>query len=232
MTAPGVMRWRSLLAPWALVLATLVAPAAVAGDGDARPAGLFGYLEFASNELIALPQWRDALSRIAEERKRVVECDANVDRCSSAAMTAWRSMVAELAVLSPRQRLIEANRYVNGLPGQRPSGAFDPLERWASPLEVLRDGGDPKDLAVMKFVTLRDAGVPNEAMRIVIVYDALQNQRHAVLAVSLSNATYILDTASDVVRPAEQVRYYVPYYSVNETTRWAYVVRQPQPGDG
>jgi len=233
MTVPGAMHRRMLLAFGALTLASLATPpAATAGDVGRRPAGLFGYLEFASHELAALPQWREALARIADERQQIVRCEADVSRCGSVAETVWRAKVDELKLFPPHQRLLEANRYVNSIPGQRQTGSFDPLDHWKSPLEVLDEGGDPKDLAVMKFVTLRDAGIANDAMRIVIVYDALRNQRHAVLAVMLDDGTYVLDTVSDVVRRAEQVRYYVPYYSVNETTRWAHVVRQPHRSDG
>jgi hypothetical protein len=47
---------------------------------------------------------------------------------------------------------------------------------------------------------------------------------HAVLAVYLDGEVYILDNLTTAVLPQEQVRQYVPYYSVNETTRWAHVL--------
>jgi predicted transglutaminase-like cysteine proteinase len=207
-------------------LALALCSAAAGAEGE-RPPGLFGYLEFASHQLAALPLWRDALARMAGERERIAACESEVTDCGSVELTVWRAKVDELATLEPIQRLMEANRYVNAFPRLERTA-----ERWASPLELLQQGGDAKDFAVMKFVTLRDSGIANEAMRIVVVYDALNHQRHAVLAVTLDDATYILDTVAEAVQPAEKVRYYVPYYSVNETTRWAHVVRRPGAASG
>jgi hypothetical protein len=34
---------------------------------------------------------------------------------------------------------------------------------------------------------------------------------------------YILDNLTRTVEPQEQMAQYVPYYSINETTRWAHV---------
>ena len=43
------------------------------------------------------------------------------------------------------------------------------------------------------------------------------------VAVYLDGQVYILDNLTSRVLPQEQVTQYVPYYSVNETTRWAHV---------
>jgi predicted transglutaminase-like cysteine proteinase len=233
---PGAGRPAASAAAGALLLAlslalSLAAPARSA-DEAGHNIGLFGYLEFASGELAALPLWRDALARIAGERRRIGECEAEVSRCGSVPLTVWRAKVSELQTLGALQRLIEVNRYVNAFPRRAEDAALAAVERWASPLEFLERGGTAKDFAVMKFATLRDAGVANEAMRIVVVYDALNHRRHAVLAVALEEATYILDNVANAVQPADKVRFYVPYYSVNETTRWAHVVRRPGPTSG
>lgn len=200
-------------------------------DADAR-IGLFGYLEFASPQLTALPLWRDALARIAAERARIALCDADVSHCASTALTVWRAKVAELRTLNPLERLFEVNRFVNSFPQRSDPDAHETEDYWASPLEFLDRGGDAEDFAIMKFASLRDADIDNEALRIMVVYDALRQQRHAILAVTLEDGTFILDTVTDAVQPVERVRYYVPYYSVNETTRWAHVVRPPRPADG
>jgi hypothetical protein len=44
-----------------------------------------------------------------------------------------------------------------------------------------------------------------------------------VLAVYLDDQVVILDNLTRAVLPQEQVTQYVPYYSINETTRWAHV---------
>ncbi len=229
----GTRAWASIALAGLLVLS--------AGSPGARAeetaGGLFGYLEFPSDQLQALPLWREALARIDRDRPAIARCDADVASCSSTTLTVWRAKVDELSTLAPMRQLIEVNRFVNSLGtrvGGRAAPAVNPqsVNHWASPLEFLAKGGDAEDIAVMKFVTLRDAGVPNQSMRIVIVYDALKQQRHAVLAVRLAEGTFILDTVSNAVLPAERLKYYLPYYSVNETTRWAHVVRRWRPEGG
>lgn len=221
------------LAAFVAVAALAMAPAQAAqpADGDAR-IGLFGYLEFASSQLTALPLWRDALARMAAEKARIVRCDGDVSQCNSTALTVWRAKVAELRTLSPLEQLFEVNRFVNSFTSRSDEEAYGSADHWASPLEFLERGGDAEDFAIMKFASLRDAGIGNQAMRIVVVYDALRQRRHAVLSITLEDGTFILDTVTDAVQPVESVRYYVPFYSVNETTRWAYVVRPPRPADG
>jgi predicted transglutaminase-like cysteine proteinase len=46
---------------------------------------------------------------------------------------------------------------------------------------------------------------------------------HAVLAVYLDDQVYVLDNLTNAVLPQERVAHYVPYYSINETTRWGHV---------
>ena len=56
-----------------------------------------------------------------------------------------------------------------------------------------------------------------------MVHDAVRDLAHAVLAVYVDDRVYILDNLTRAVLPQEQMTQYVPYYSINETTRWAHV---------
>jgi predicted transglutaminase-like cysteine proteinase len=46
---------------------------------------------------------------------------------------------------------------------------------------------------------------------------------HAVLAVYEGEQVYILYNLTKAIVPQERLTQYVPYYSINETTRWAHV---------
>jgi predicted transglutaminase-like cysteine proteinase len=61
-----------------------------------------------------------------------------------------------------------------------------------------------------------------EQLRLVVVRDVIRDLAHAVLAVYVDEEVYILDNLTKAVLPQERIRQYVPYYSVNETTRWAH----------
>jgi predicted transglutaminase-like cysteine proteinase len=52
----------------------------------------------------------------------------------------------------------------------------------------------------------------------------LRDLAHAVLAVYLGDQVYILDNLTRAVLPHQRVTHYVPYYSINESTRWAHVM--------
>ena len=121
-----------------LILSGLQAP-----DGMADPAkaGLFGYLEFASDKLTALPLWRDVLSRIAGDRGLIERCDNDVGSCSSTTMTVWRAKVHELTTEPIMRQLIEVNRFVNRFPAVRAGDPGKLTRRWAAPLEFLGQGG-------------------------------------------------------------------------------------------
>ncbi len=211
----------------AAALAVTLAPAAGA---ESTSVGLFGYLEFPSPNLAALPVWRDTLARLEADRVRARACDEDDARCGGLIITVWRAKVQELANLPLERRLGEVNRYVNGLAEPAAPAGHDGVERWSAPFEFLEKGGGAAEFAIMKFATLRDAGLDNDAMRIAVVYDALRNRRHAVLVVRHEDGFRVLDTWSDAVLDASRVKYYVPFYSVNETTRWAHVVNRPLAG--
>jgi predicted transglutaminase-like cysteine proteinase len=70
---------------------------------------------------------------------------------------------------------------------------------------------------------LRQLGFAAEDLRVVVVRDVVRDLAHAVLAVYLDRQVYILDNLTRAVVPQEQMAQYVPYYSINETTRWAHV---------
>ncbi|MEZ5862431.1 MAG: transglutaminase-like cysteine peptidase, partial [Geminicoccaceae bacterium] len=79
------------------------------------------------------------------------------------------------------------------------------------------------DYAITKYVSLRQLGVPAGRLRLVVVQDELRQLAHAVLAVYLDDTAVILDNLTNAVLPHERVAHYAPYYSVNETARWAHV---------
>ena len=83
--------------------------------------------------------------------------------------------------------------------------------------------GDCEDYAITKYLSLRQLGFAADRLRLVVVQDVVRDLAHAVLAVYLDDEVYILDNLTEAVLPQEQVAQYVPYYSVNELTRWAHV---------
>ena len=69
---------------------------------------------------------------------------------------------------------------------------------------------------------LRDLGLTNDEMRVVILMDRIRRIGHAVLAVYEPNDILILDSLSDLIFSHRKYRHYLPQYSMNETKRWAH----------
>ena len=195
---------------------------AMAPSALAQPA-LFGTTEFRASSLAALPQWQRALRQIEAERSTYRACSDPDGDCPSRAAVAWREMIREQAGRPRLDQLDTVNRFLNDWRYRDDSKNYGRRDYWATPLEFFRRSGDCEDYAIAKYVTLREIGFPAEQLRLVIVQDVVRDLAHAVLAVYEGDQVYILDNLTKAIVPQERLTQYVPYYSINETTRWAHV---------
>ena len=210
---------------WGLVclFVSLVVSAPInAMEPQGKP-GLLGSWEFASTRLDALPLWRDVLQRIKHERPRIKDCDRDIDACFSPSMVAWRAKIKELQSESLRHKVEAINAFINTWPKHSDQEAYSKIDHWASPLEFLERSGDDEDFAIMKFSSLREAGLKNEQLRLVMVKDSLTGRAEIVLAAYIENEVLILSNQWPNVIRDDHAASYVPFISLNETTRWAHV---------
>ncbi len=195
-------------------------PAAVAATTAPQ---LFGTAEFRVNSLAALPQWQHVLRQIARERPIYRACADAAETCPTRSAIAWQAMLRS-EVGRPRFEQIQAvNQFLNQWQYKTDEQNYGQRDYWATPLEFLRRSGDCEDYAIAKYVSLRQLGFDAEDLRLVVLRDVVRDLPHAVLAVYLEDEVYVLDNLTTAVLPQEQVSHYVPYYSINETTRWAHV---------
>lgn len=67
-------------------------------------------------------------------------------------------------------------------------------DRWSAPLATLASGrSDCEDYAIAKYVALREAGVAEDSVRLVIVRDLANGEDHAVVAARLNERWIVLD---------------------------------------
>ena len=188
--------------------------------------GLFGSLEIPSNDLNALPQWQAALDGFRALKTAADMCDEDILKCASQQMTLWRTKIQELEHSDQSIAMRQINSFINKWQQTSDLEVYDLEDYWAKPLEFLTNGGDSEDFAIMKYISLRELGFTPEQMRIVVTNDVLRGVTHTILSVHLNSKSYILDSQNDTVLLEEFVNYYVPYFSVNETTRWAHIPNQ------
>ena len=184
--------------------------------------GLFGTTEFEAESLKDLPQWQSVLARMAAEAAVTAGCRAASEQCPTRATRAWSRLLRSLDGASPLTQLREVNRFVNGWRYRADADNYGRSDYWATPLEFFHRSGDCEDYVIAKYRSLRELGIPAERLRMVVVQDLVRDLPHAVLAVYQGDAVYILDNLTPAVLRQEQVGNYLPYYSVNESARWAH----------
>lgn len=199
--------------------ATMIAIAAlgsvVATPAAAQAPALFNTVEYRTNDLNALPQWKATLNKIAKEQTTYAAS-------SSKAVKAWQAMIRENAGGSQIDQLHAVNGFVNKWRYRTDDNNYGKSDYWASPAEFFSRSGDCEDYAITKYVTLRQMGFSADQLRLVVVKDLNRNLAHAVLAAYVDGDVYILDNVNGQVRLQAEVTEYAPYYSVNEQARWAH----------
>jgi len=144
-------------------------------------------------------------------------------RHDARAVPGWQALTVELAALDERTRLDRVNAVFNRVRYVPDADQWGRGDYWATPAEFVRGAGDCEDYAIAKYLALREAGVPAEALRLVIVRDRdAGGIVHAVLAVAAAGEVWILDNQEDRVLPATAVTRYVPIYAINEERWWYY----------
>ena len=67
-------------------------------------------------------------------------------------------------------------------------------DRWSAPLATLASGrGDCEDYAIAKYVALREAGLAENDVRLVIVRELASGEDHAVVAAHVNDKWIVLD---------------------------------------
>ncbi len=161
------------------------------------------------------PFWQSVLQRNAEHP--VFQDETKMGRQT------WASIRKKAGPLKG----IELVRYVNALWNAFPY--VDDIvnwgrqDYWEAPYEFLQKSGDCEDYAIIKYMTLRQFGVPADDMRILVVQDTFRGLAHAVLGVNVDGTVYILDNLSNVVLSHGRLTQYDPEFSVNENGAWIHM---------
>jgi len=193
-------------------------------DAWTRPQGatarvnLFGTIEF-RGKLKDTPQWERV---VAEERKKSA-LDNPVGLAAS-----WLTTRQALKGKPRLEQLNVVNRFFNRYPYRLDVEIYGIRNYWSTPAEFMKNSGDCKDYAIIKYYALKQLGVDPDSMRIVVLTDVIRNLAHAVLAVYYEGNAYILDNLSNLVLPHTRLTHYRPQFSVNENYRWVHMVPKKQ----
>jgi predicted transglutaminase-like cysteine proteinase len=206
--APGL-----LLATATSAVAQATPPSAVAYLPLPPRSGLFGTDEVYSSDNTAFAKWNGMLARFREQMAQTAACE-------SCAAAEWRALVARVSVLPFRAKLEAVNAAINRYPYVASMRNWGESNRWETPLELLRNGGQCQDYAIAKYLALRAAGVPAHQLRLVVLRDMRLGVDHAVTVAYGDGEALVLDNQSVLLAPADSLLHYQPYYSISEQGWW------------
>jgi len=139
-------------------------------------------------------------------------------------MEEWERLVGESRGIDEREKLEEVNLFFNKrIWFVEDRKHWRREDYWATPMETMATlGGDCEDFVIAKYFTLREAGVPDQRLRLTYVRSTLVNQPHMVLAYypMPGSEPLVLDNLMDDIKPASQRRDLTPVYSFNGRSLW------------
>jgi len=156
----------------------------------------------------------------------------------------WQQTLADTRSRSmpEKDKLVRINDFINrNISFEDDLSIWNQSDYWATPLETIGQGrGDCEDFSIIKYYSLKDAGVPVAKLRLVYVKARLEGpagpylQAHMVLAYyPTPNAEpLVLDNLVPEIRPASQRSDLQPVFSFNSEAIWSGVAGNAAKGAG
>jgi len=176
----------------------------------------FGLSTFRAPEGPLWEKWAAVEAKMRAEAKMVEACRSDGRQCANASRK-FIAFADSTGFADVRTRVEDINgqinqaiRYVSDL---QQHGIADV---WSSPLETLAAGsGDCEDYVIEKFAVLRDVGLPEKDLRVVLVRDKAVDQDHAVLAVRLEGRWLVLDNRRSGLLEADDLPNFMPLIAID-----------------
>lgn len=164
-------------------------------------------------------KWTPVLPRYEAQRAEAAERCIGPDCLNHR----WEAMLRSVRNKSTLHKVEAVNRFINRIPYVTDQDNFALEDVWQTPYEMMANGGDCEDYVIAKYISLKRLGVPELAMRILVVRDRnLDGQVHAALEVMVDGRAMLLDNQIAAVTSTQMVFHYEPVYAINESTWWSY----------
>jgi predicted transglutaminase-like cysteine proteinase len=121
-------------------------------------------------------------------------------------------------------RVEAVNRWVNStIAFGDDRDIYGRADYWAPASETFRRGtGDCEDFAIAKMELLSALGISRSKMRLVVARDLVRNADHAILIVTLSDRSVMLDNVTDRLLDARLPNDYRPIMSFSQNAKWVH----------
>ena len=155
--------------------------------------------------------------------------DARWHRVENARVSgSYATWARSLRGFDATERADLVNRFVNNrVTFVDDSRQFGRADVWLTASETLRRGrGDCEDYAIAKMQLLREAGIAQRDMYLVIAKDLVRRSDHAILVVRAGERMLMLDNGSDDLLDSESVADYRPVLTFAAGKAWTHGYRR------
>jgi predicted transglutaminase-like cysteine proteinase len=182
----------------------------------------FGLFTFKAPDGLVSVKWHKLQSDIKAAAPALEHCRTEQADCTAAAAR-FAAIIKDAAALPLRAKLRLVNERVNAAIRYTEDWAqWHQADVWSAPLDTAHKGsfdtgmGDCEDYAIAKYAALREAGVPERDLRVLLVKDQAVRLDHAVLAVREDGHWVILDNRWSRLAEDNELRQFVPLFALNE----------------
>jgi predicted transglutaminase-like cysteine proteinase len=177
----------------------------------------FGLYVFRAPDGVLWTKWKAVRNSMQSENQQLDHCRQFADDCSAAAGRFLR-IVRSSEGLSDRERIARVNVAVNDAVRYVSDFAQHGVaDHWNSPLATLAAGqGDCEDYAILKYAALRQTGVAEADLRLLLVRDRAVGQDHAVLAVRLAAHWLVLDNRRATLFETADLHHFLPLFALDD----------------
>jgi predicted transglutaminase-like cysteine proteinase len=199
---------------------------------DSRSAEPFGISVSLLSEGGLREKWLGLARDLEDELLTLERCEKDRATCDSPAALQFLAIVDNAKTRDGRARLGEINRAVNlAIKPVSDLAQYGATDVWSSPLATFsRGAGDCEDYAIAKLVALRQAGIPPEDLKLVILNDTIHGEDHAVVAARLDGHWLMLDNRRMAMVEDAQLINYRPVFVIDAEGVKRY--RDALPGGG
>jgi predicted transglutaminase-like cysteine proteinase len=176
----------------------------------------FDLFTFRAPESVLWRKWRAAKTTIEAELRQVESCRTDSSSCSDAARR-FVLIVDDVRSREGAAKIETANRLINSaIRYMSDLAQHAAMDVWSAPLASLGSGrGDCEDYAIAKYVVLREAGVPEQDLRILLVRDRKVREDHAVLTVRNGGTWTVLDNRTSALALDSELLHFTPLFALD-----------------
>ena len=165
-------------------------------------------------------KWQPVENAIETEMRVISGCQQTPEKCPAGAATKFNDILSEALKVEGRARLGIVNRATNiAVRYTTDSRQYGADDYWATAFETLGSGkGDCEDYAIAKHAVLRAANWPADDLRIVVLWDSLLRDFHAVEAARHQGTWWILDNRTMTLVEDVNLAHYHPLFIIDDVS--------------